>query len=77
MDLNYIDPQARVLKYCFKVIKAIINEFDMTTSAIGCNEEAYIDHLLRKYGLDQCNATKLPMNPGTVVELQRETVFIT
>ena len=37
--------------------------FDMTTGAIGCNQEAYIYCLLRKYRLDQCNATKLPMNP--------------
>ena len=43
--------------------------FDMTTGAIGCNQEAYIDRLLRKYGLDQCNATKLPMNPGTDLAL--------
>jgi len=43
--------------------------FDMTTGAIGCNQEAYIDRLLRKYGLDQGNATKLPMNSGTDLAL--------
>ena len=26
--------------------------FDMTTGAISCNQEAYIDRFLRKYGLD-------------------------
>jgi len=31
----------------------------MTTGAIGCNQEAYIDRLLSKYGLDQCNATTI------------------
>jgi len=41
----------------------------MTTGAIGCNREAYIDRLLRKYRLDQCNATKLPMNSGTDLAL--------
>jgi len=43
--------------------------FDMTTGAIGCNQKAYIDLLLRKYRLDQCNATKLPMNSGTDLAL--------
>jgi len=43
--------------------------FDMTTGAIGCNQETYIDRLSRKYELDQCNATKLPMNPGTDLAL--------
>jgi len=41
----------------------------MTTGAIGCDQEDYIDRLLRKYGLDQCNAIKLPMNPGTDLAL--------
>jgi len=43
--------------------------FDMKSGAIGCNQEAYIDQLLSKYGLDQCNPTKLPMNPGTDLAL--------
>jgi len=50
----------------------------MTTGAIGYNQEAYIDRLLRKYGLDQCNATKLPMNPCTdsfILQLLRMLVF--
>jgi len=36
----------------------------MTTGAIGCNQEAHIDRLLRKYGLGQCNAINLLMHPG-------------
>ena len=47
------------------VLLSVRYAFDMTTGAIGCNREAYIDRLLRKYRLDQCNATKLPMNSGT------------
>ena len=43
---------------------SVRHAFDMTTGAIGCNQEAYIDCLLRRYGLDQCNATKLPVNPA-------------
>ena len=41
----------------------------MITGAIGFNQKAYIDRLLRKYGLDPFNATKLPMNPGTDLAL--------
>ena len=35
------------------------------TGAIGCSEEGYIDRLLVKYGKENANACKLPMNPGS------------
>jgi len=42
-------------------ISSVRYAFDMTTGAIGCNQEAYtsFDRLLRKYKLDR-NATELP-----------------
>ena len=43
--------------------------FDVSSGAVSCNQEAYIDRLLRKYGLENCNSTKLPMNPGTDLAL--------
>jgi len=48
---------------------SIRHAFDTTRGAIGCNQETYIDRLLRKYRLDQRNAIKLPMNPGTDLAL--------
>jgi hypothetical protein len=39
--------------------------YDKVTGAIGCNQEAYIDCLLVKYGMTNANACKLPMNPGS------------
>ena len=39
--------------------------YDEVTGAIGCNQEAYIDRLLVKYGMRNANACKLPMNPGS------------
>jgi len=39
--------------------------YDKVTGAIGCNQEAYIDRLLVKYGMTNANACKLPMNPGS------------
>ena len=47
------------------MIKAII----IITGAIGFHQKAYNDRLLRKYGLDQFNATELPINPGTDLAL--------
>ena len=38
---------------------------DKVTDAIGCNQEANVDHLLVKYA----NACPLPMNPGTDLDL--------
>jgi len=35
------------------------------TGTIGCNQEAYIDRLLVKYGMTNANACKLPVNPGS------------
>jgi len=39
--------------------------YDKITGAIGCSQEAYIDRLLLKYGMENANACKLPMNPGS------------
>ena len=43
------------------LFRSVRYAFDMTTGAIGCNQEAYtsFDRLLRKYKLDR-NATELP-----------------
>jgi len=38
---------------------------DKVTGAIGCNQEAYIDRLLVKYGMTNANACKLSTNPGS------------
>jgi len=42
--------------------------YDKITDAIGCSQQAYIDHLLVKYGMDHANACKLPINPGSDLE---------
>jgi len=39
--------------------------YDKITGAVGCSQEAYIDRLLVKYGMENANACKLPMNPGS------------
>jgi len=39
--------------------------YDKITGAIGCSQEPYIDCLLLKYGMENANACKLPMNPGS------------
>jgi len=39
--------------------------YDKITGAIGCSQEAYIDRLLLKYGMENANACKLLMNPGS------------
>ena len=39
--------------------------YDKITGAIGCSQEAYIQRLLVKYGMEHTNACKLPMNPGS------------
>jgi len=36
---------------------------DKITGAIGCSQEAHIQHVLVKYGMEHANACKLPMNP--------------
>jgi len=38
--------------------------YDKITGTIGCSQGAYIDRLLVKYGMENVNACKLPMNPG-------------
>jgi len=38
---------------------------DKITGAISCSQEAYIDRLLVKYFMENANAGKLPMNPGS------------
>jgi len=42
---------------------------DKITGAISCSQEAYIDRLLVKYGMENANAGKLPMNPGSGLDL--------
>ena len=37
--------------------------YDKVTGATGCNQEAYIDSLLVKYGMTNANACKLPLKP--------------
>ena len=39
--------------------------YDKITGAIGCSHEAYIDRLLVKYGMENANACKLQINPGS------------
>ena len=39
------------------------------TGAIGCSQEAYIQCLLIMYGMEHANACKLPMNPGSDLDL--------
>ena len=43
--------------------------YDKITGAIGCSQEAYIDRLLVKCGMEHANACKLPMNPGSDLDL--------
>jgi len=38
---------------------------DKITGTISCSQEAYIDRLLLKYGMENANACKLSMNPGS------------
>jgi len=38
--------------------------YDKNTGAIGCSQEAYINRFLLKYGMENANACKLPINPG-------------
>jgi len=38
------------------------------TGAISCSQEAYIDRLLVKYGMEHANPCKLPMNTGSDLE---------
>ena len=46
------------------VISAEHNSCFRPTGAISCNQEAYIDRFLIKYGMTNANACKLLMNPG-------------
>jgi len=39
--------------------------YDKITGAIDCSQKAYIDRLLVKYGMENVNAGKLPINPGS------------
>jgi len=43
--------------------------YDKITGAIGCSQEAYIDRLLVKYGMEHVNASKPSINPGSDLEL--------
>jgi len=39
--------------------------YDKITDAISCSQQAYINYLLVKCGMDHANACKLPMNPSS------------
>ena len=39
--------------------------YDKITRVISCSQEAYIDRLLVKYGMENANACKLQINPGS------------
>ena len=39
--------------------------FNLTTGEISCNQSSSIESLLKKYGMENCNPSALPMSPGT------------
>jgi len=39
--------------------------YDKIIGAIGCSQKAFINHLFVKYVIENTNALKLPMNPGS------------
>ena len=46
--------------------------YDKITGAIGCSQEAYIDRLLLKYGMENANACKLPKENANACKLPKK-----
>jgi hypothetical protein len=42
--------------------------FDEVTGAVSCNQQSNIENILRKWGLQDCHATQLPLSPSVDLE---------
>ena len=42
--------------------------FDSVTGAVSCNQQSNIENILRKWGLQDCHATQLPLSPSVDLE---------